>query len=59
MEFFAKSHGKGPQDGVGGTMKQIAARKSLQSPINEQILHLEQLLKWLDENVHGIKYIHV
>lgn len=28
--FFATSHGKGPCDGVGGSIKRLAARKSLQ-----------------------------
>lgn len=29
--FFATSHGKSPCDGVGGTVKRIAARASLQA----------------------------
>ena len=28
--FFATSHGKGPCDGLGGTVKRLAARASLQ-----------------------------
>jgi hypothetical protein len=28
--FFATSHGKGPCDGVGGTVKRLAAKASLQ-----------------------------
>jgi len=27
--FFATSHGKGPCDGLGGTIKRLAARASL------------------------------
>ena len=30
--FFATSHGKGPCDGVGGTVKGLAARANLQRP---------------------------
>jgi hypothetical protein len=41
--FFATSHGKGPCDGVGGTVKRLAARASLQRPYNEQILTPRQL----------------
>ena len=28
--FFATSHGKGPCDGLGGTVKRLAAKASLQ-----------------------------
>ena len=35
--FFATSHGKGPCDGVGGTVKRLATRASLQRP-NSPIL---------------------
>ena len=38
LHFFATSHGKGPGDGLGGTMKRLAARESLQRPYSEQIL---------------------
>jgi hypothetical protein len=34
--FFATSHGKGPCDGIGGTIKRLARRKSLQSVNNSQ-----------------------
>ena len=36
--FFATSHGKGACDGVGGTVKRLAARKSLRRPYSDQIL---------------------
>ena len=35
--FFATSHGKGPCDGVGGTVKRLAARASLQRPYDDQL----------------------
>ena len=35
--FSATSHGKGACDGVGGTVKRLAARVSLQRPYDQQI----------------------
>ena len=53
--FFATSHGKGPCDGVGGTVKRIAAKASLQRPYDEQILTAEQLYTFASENIVNIK----
>ena len=36
--FFATSHGKGPCDGVGGTVKHEAAKASLQHSYHDQIM---------------------
>lgn len=44
--FFATSHGKGPCDGIGGTVKRLAARASLQRPYNKQILTPRQLFEF-------------
>ena len=44
--FFATSHGKGPCDGVGGTVKRLAARASLQRPYKDQILTPHQLFEF-------------
>jgi hypothetical protein len=44
--FFATSHGKGPCDGVGGTVKRLAARASLQRPYDKQILTPRQLFEF-------------
>ena len=38
MAFFATSHGKGPSDGVGGTIKREAAKESLRRPYDKQIV---------------------
>ena len=38
MEFFATSHGKQPCDGIGGTVKRIAAKASLQRTLKNHIL---------------------
>jgi hypothetical protein len=34
--FFATSHGKSACDGVGGTLKWLVAKASLQRPYNDQ-----------------------
>lgn len=44
--FFATSHGKGPCDGVGGTVKRLAARCSLQRSYDNQILTPRQLYEF-------------
>ena len=36
--FSATSHGKSACDGVGGTVKRLAARASLQKPYDQQIM---------------------
>ena len=36
--FFATSHGKGPCDGIGGTVKHNATRASIQRPNDKLIL---------------------
>ena len=54
--FFATSHGKGPCDGVGGTVKRSAARASLQKPYNDQIMTPRQLFEYSKENVAGVHF---
>lgn len=51
--FSATSHGKGACDGVGGTVKHLAARASLQRPYDEQILTPFQLFEWASNNIPG------
>ena len=36
--LFATSHGKSPCDGIGGTVKRVTARASLQRPKQSHIL---------------------
>jgi len=36
--FSVTSHGKGPFDGLGGTVNRLAACASLQRPYNDQIM---------------------
>ena len=44
--FSATSHGKGACDGLGGTVKRLAARASLQKPYSDQIMTSRQLFEW-------------
>ena len=55
--FFATSHGKGPCDGIGGTLKRLATRASLQRPVDLQIQTPIQLYEWAKENLSGITTI--
>ena len=49
--FSATSHGKGACDGVGGTVKRLVARASLQRPYEQQIMTPRQLFEWTSKNV--------
>ena len=44
--FFPTAHGKGPCDGIGGTVKRSAASASLQLPHDKQILTPKELHDW-------------
>ena len=52
--FFATSHGKSPCDGVGGTLKRLTARASLQKPMADQILTPTAVFHYCKESVQGI-----
>ena len=54
--FSATSHGKGACDGVGGTVKRLAARASLQKPYEGQIMSPVQLFEWAALNIPGIVF---
>lgn len=56
--FFPTSHGKGACDGLGGTLKRLAARASLQRASNP-IQTLKQLFEWANESLCNIssKYV--
>ncbi|KYM99353.1 hypothetical protein ALC62_01883 [Cyphomyrmex costatus] len=52
--FFPTSHGKGPSDGIGGTLKRLAARASLQR-IDNPIQTPTELFLWATKalpNIH-------
>lgn len=52
--FFAMSHGKGPYDGIGGTIKREAAYYSPKQPYSGQIVTPEQLFNFVESNLKGI-----
>ena len=57
--FFATSHGKSPCDGLGGTIKRLTARASLQRPIKNQILTAMEVLEYCQKEVQGIISIYI
>lgn len=52
--FFATSHGKGPSDGLGGTVKRLVSRANLTLTADQQIQTPNQLYRWAEENIQGI-----
>ena len=54
--FFATSHGKSPCDGIGGSVKHHAAKRILQRPMNNQILHYQAMLNLCEEEMSKIKF---
>lgn len=55
--FLATSHGKSPCDATGGTVKRNAAKESLRRDKDKQILSTEELHKFCEESLPGIKTI--
>ena len=56
--FSATSHGKGACDGLGGTVKRLAAKAILQRPFEEQIQTPLQLYEWASSNLPGIFFVY-
>ena len=54
--FFATSHGKTACDGIGGTVKRLVTKASLQRPYNDQILTSDAIINFCNENIHCIKF---
>ena len=54
--FSATAHGKEACDGVGGTVKRLAARASLQKPYSEQIMTPRQLFDWASINIPSVHF---
>lgn len=57
--FFVSAHGKGPCDGVGGTLKRLASRASLQRPYTDQLTTPQQLFEWAAANITNITFSYV
>ena len=55
--FLATSHGKSQCDGVGGTVKRLVSRASLQL-ITDAIDTAEKIFYWRKENINGIKFFY-
>jgi len=51
--FFGTSHGKNTCDGIGGTVKRLAARASLQRTLDDHIMTPLQLFDWCRKNIKG------
>lgn len=54
--FFATSHGKSPCDGIGGTVKRLTARASLQRPLGDQILSTDAMFEFCKGQLPIIKF---
>ena len=54
--FFATSHGKSPCDGIGGTVKRLTARASLQRSTFQQILTARDMFNFCCQIIEGIDF---
>ena len=52
----ATSHGKSPCDGIGGTVKRLVARASLQAVADNQILTVSDMFQWAKDHISGIEF---
>ena len=57
--FFATSHGKSPCDGIGGFVKRHVAKRSLQHPLNNQILDHKAMINLCIEEIKDIEFIEI
>lgn len=57
--FYATSHGKSACDGLGGTIKRLVTKASLQRPIHDQILTPLQMFDWAKSNILGMNFAFV
>lgn len=57
--FFAASHGKGQYDGLGGTIKRLSSKTSLQRPFDSQLLDSEDLFQWARDSLKSANVIWV
>ena len=55
-DFSATSHGKGACDSLGGIVKQLGARASLQRPYTDQIMTPRQLFDWASTAVPSVYF---
>ena len=55
--IFQYNNGKSPCDGVGGTVKHLVARASLQATTSDHILTPLDMYTWCKEHIPGIHFI--
>ncbi|CAG9765892.1 unnamed protein product [Ceutorhynchus assimilis] len=54
--FYATSHGKSACDGIGGTVKRLVRKASLQRENNNQILNINDIYKFCVEKIKTITF---
>lgn len=57
--FFLTSHGKSPCDGLGGTVKRLVARASLQATVDNHILTPHDVYIWAQQHIDNIDFFFV
>lgn len=59
--FFAPSHGKGPSDGIGGTIKRTARLASLRTVDDSLFNNPEEFFKWckFKSNIKSVQFDYV
>lgn len=57
--FFPTAHGKGPSDGLSGTVKRLASKASLQLSYDKQIRTPFELFSWAEKNITGLTFKYV
>ncbi len=57
--FLATSHSKSLCDGIGGTVKRLVTRASLQAPTANQILTAEAMQSWAHSNIANITFFYM
>jgi hypothetical protein len=50
------SHGKSACDGIGGTLKRLAAKSCFQRPYSDQIMTPHQLYEWAQSSIHNLNF---
>ncbi|GBL84422.1 hypothetical protein AVEN_66656-1 [Araneus ventricosus] len=57
--FFATSHGKTECDGIGGTVKRLARKQSLQQHLDRPITTTNELFEFCKVNIANITFQHI
>ena len=57
--FFATSYGKSLYTGIGGTVKRLTTRASLQRPYSDQILDVSSMMVFFRQTSPGIEFFYI